>query len=90
MVWIPDGIKSLRTCITVSTECRSVADGQTDRRTDGIALRGKNRDFYTRHLYSTPQLGSLHRIIVIRVGVEKVEWRGYRKVKKVLEYAYSF
>jgi len=30
-VWLPDGVESLRICITVSTEYRRV----TDRRTDG-------------------------------------------------------
>ena len=32
MVWLPEGEKSLRICVTVSTDCWRVTDGRTDRR----------------------------------------------------------
>jgi len=34
MVWLPDGEKTLRTCVTVSTEYRRVTDRRADRWTD--------------------------------------------------------
>jgi len=35
MVWLPDGEKSLRICVAVSTEYRRVTDRQTDGSYDG-------------------------------------------------------
>ena len=34
MVWLPDGEKSLRMCLLVSTQYTNMTDRQTDRRTD--------------------------------------------------------
>jgi len=44
-VWLPDGVKSLRICVRVSTEYRYVTDGQTScygKSALCIASRGKN------------------------------------------------
>jgi len=35
MVWLPDGEKTLRICLLISTEYTNVTDGRTDGRTDG-------------------------------------------------------
>jgi len=35
MVWLPDGEKTLRICITVEAQYRRVTDRQTDGQTDG-------------------------------------------------------
>jgi len=45
--WLPDGEKSLRTYLTISTEYRRVTDGQTDRRTDILRQHSLR---YAKHL----------------------------------------
>jgi len=47
MAWLPDGVKSLKVCLLVSTECTNVTDRQTDtawrhRQRLCIASRDKN------------------------------------------------
>jgi len=48
MVWLPDGEKSLRICLTILTEYRRLLDRQTDGRTD-ILRRHSPRYAYASH-----------------------------------------
>ena len=42
----------------------------------------ENRDFFILHLHSMPRYGGIRRNIVIRFGMERLEWFGYQTVKK--------
>jgi len=55
-----------------------------------MAITPESRFVPIPHLHLTPPLGGSRRSIAAPFGMDKLEWRGYPRVKKIRRYVYSF